>query len=231
MNLIQSISNYLAHKMVKKVPLDQIEYAWSWAIKIFPQLLNMFDIKKIQTTEDLIGVYNLAFMFPVGAVFKGLLLVIISLILGVFTSVITVVLTFMSLRPIAGGAHFKTYNKCTAISLIQFIGSALIVKYISQCWSIQNIYSLLFFCILTTLYIIIRYIPRDTPNKPIVEEFKIKKFKRWSSYYLFIWTIIMTISLLFNLKIIVISSCFGLLLELFSVCKIGQIVYSKLDLK
>ncbi|OHD80900.1 MAG: hypothetical protein A2355_09575, partial [Spirochaetes bacterium RIFOXYB1_FULL_32_8] len=140
-----------------------------------------------------------------------------------------ITLTFSSLRIIAGGFHFGGYNKCITFSTLQFIGSALIVKYSIQYWSQVDVYSLLILCILTTLYAIYRYIPRDTPNKPITEILEIRKFKRWSSYYLFIWTIIMTISLLFNLKIIVLSSCFGLLLELFSVCKIGQIVYSKLD--
>jgi len=229
MNLIQIISNNLAHKMVKKVPLDQIEYAWGWITGLFPQLSNKFDIKKIKTTEELIGVYNLSLMVPVGAVFKGLSLIVLSLILGVFWQVVVVVLTFMSLRSIAGGAHFSSYNKCAIMSIFMFILSAVIVQYTLQYWSIQNVYSLLFFCILMALYIIYKYVPRDTENKRITGELKRSKFKRWSSYYLFIWTIIMTISLLFNLKIIVISSCFGLLLELFSVCKIGQIAYSKLD--
>ena len=229
MNLIQTISSSLAHKMVKKVPLDQIEYAWEWITGLFPQLSNKFDIKKIKTTEELIGVYNLALMVPVGAVFKGLSLILLSLILGVFWQVIVVVLTFMSLRSIAGGAHFSSYNKCAIFSLIQFIGIALIAKYTLQYLSIQNIYSLLFLCILTGLYIIYRYIPRDTPNKPITNILQRSKFRRWSLYHILIWASIMTIFIFLNLKIIVIASCFGLLLELFSCSNVGHFVYKQLD--
>jgi len=229
MNLIQIISSSLAHKMVKKVPLDQIEYAWGWAIKVFPQLSNMFDIKKIQTTEDLIGVYNLAFMFPVGAVFKGLLLIVLSLILGIFTPVIIVVVTFMSLRPIAGGYHFQTYNKCTVMSLIMFIGSAIITQHTLQYWSLTSTWYLFNFCVATAIYIIYRYVPRDTPNKPITKELEINKFKRWSFIYLIAWASIMTIFLLFDVKLIVLSSCLGLLLELFSVSKVGYGIYAKLE--
>jgi len=229
MNLIQTISSSLAHKMVKKVPLDQIEYAWEWITGLFPQLSNKFDIKKIKTTEELIGVYNLALMVPVGAVFKGLLLVVLSLILGVFWQVIVIVLTFMSLRSIAGGAHFSSYNKCAIFSLIQFLGIALIAKYILQYLSQTNIYSLLFFCILTALYIIYQYVPRDTENKRITDRLKRSKFKRLSLYYILIWVILMTIFSFFNIKIIVLSSCFGLLLELFTCSEVGQFVYNQLD--
>jgi len=229
MNLIQIISNNLAHKMAKKVPLDQIEYAWAWVTRLFPQLSNKFDIKKIKTTEELIGVYNLALMVPVGAVFKGLSLIILSLILGIFKPVIVVVLTFMSLRSIAGGAHFSSYNKCTIISLFMFIWSAVIVQYTLQYWTITNILYLLIFCIISMLYNIKRYIPRGTKNKEITKQSEIKKFKRWAMSYLVVWTVIMNIFIIFDLKIIVVSSCFGLLLELFSVGRIGQFVYDKLD--
>ena len=229
MNLIQIISNNLAHKMVKKVPLDQIEYAWEWITGLFPQLSNKFDIKKIKTTEELIGVYNLALMVPVGAVFKGLSLILLSLILGVFWQVIVVVLTFMSLRSIAGGAHFSSYVKCVIFSLIQFLGIALIAKYIFQYWSHANLWNLLVFCILTSLYIIIKYVPRDSFNKPITKVLEIKKFKRWSFLYLVVWIALMTILLFFKCEKVVLSSCFGLLLELFTVSKMGYKSFCKIN--
>ena len=206
MSLIEIISNHSAKWLATKVPND-----------------------KYPTVEDQIEVYTYGFMVVWGAIFKILLMVSLASIFSIKIPALIITLTFSSLRIIAGGYHFGGYNKCITFSTIQFIGSALIVKYRIQHWSQTNVYSLLLLCILTALYAIYRYIPRDTPNKPITEILEIRKFKRWSSYYLFIWTIIMTISLLFNLKIIVLSSCFGLLLELFSVCKIGQIVYSKLD--
>jgi len=206
MNFIELVSNHSAKWLATKVPND-----------------------KYPTVEDQIEVFTYGFMVVWGAIFKAILMVFLASIFSIKLPTLIITLTFSSLRIIAGGFHFGGYNKCITFSTLQFIGSALIVKYSIQYWSQVDVYSLLILCILTTLYAIYRYIPRDTPNKPITEILEIRKFKRWSSYYLFIWTIIMTISLLFNLKIIVLSSCFGLLLELFSVCKIGQIVYSKLD--
>ena len=208
MSFIEFVSNHSAKWLAKKVPND-----------------------KYPTVEDQIEVFTYGFMVVWGAIFKAMLMVSLASIFSIKLPTLIIALTFSSLRIIAGGYHFGEYNKCITFSTIQFIGSALLIKYTLQYWSFIDMWYLFNFCVVMTMYIIYRYVPRDTPNKPITELLEIKKFKRWSSYYLFIWTIIMTISLLFNLKIIVISSCFGLLLELFSISRIGQIVYSALDSK
>jgi len=206
MSFIELVSNNSAKWLATKVPND-----------------------KYPTVEDQIEVFTYGFMVVWGAILKILLMVSLASIFSIKISALIITLTFSSLRIIAGGYHFGDYNKCITFSTIQFIGSALIVKYSIQYWSQVDVYSLLIFCILTALYVIYRYIPRDTPNKPIIEILEICKFKRWSSYYLFIWTVIMTIFTFFDLKIIVVSSCFGLLLELFSCSKIGHFVYKQLD--
>ena len=199
---VQSVSNYFARKLASKVPNE------------YP------------TVEDQVQVYEYGLMAILGSLVKGFLLVAISSLFGVLLLSLVTTITFSSLRVLAGGYHLSTFKSCMIMSLTQFIGSALIIIHTYQYWSIQNIYSLLFFCILMTLYIIFRYIPRDTPNKPITDILEINKFKKWSFYYLLSWTIMMTIFLLLGWKLIVIASCFGLLLELFSISILGQIVYS-----
>ena len=206
MSFIESISNYSAKKLASKVPND-----------------------KYPTVEDQIQVFEYGFMVIWGAIFKGIIMISLASILGVFIPAMIIMFTFSSLRIIAGGFHFSDYTKCITFSTIQFIGVALIVKHSYQYFSQTNIYSLLFFCTLIGLYIMLRYAPRDTPNKPITEVSEIKKFKKWSLYYLISWIILMTISLFFSLKIIIISSCFGLLLELFSISKVGYVLYSLAD--
>ena len=75
------------------------------------------------------------------------------------------------------------------------------------------------------------HVPCDTHNKRIPEVFEREKFKRWSLYYLIIWAILMTILTILNCKLIIISSCFGLLLELFSVSKLGNKIFSIIESK
>jgi len=203
---IQSLSNSSAKWLASKVPND-----------------------KYPTTEDQIEVFEYGFMVIIGALVKGFLLVSTASILGVLVATMIVTLAFSSLRIIAGGYHMQTYSRCVMISVAMFLGGALIAQHTFQYWSQVNILSLLASSAFIALYIIIRYVPRDTPNKPIVEALEISKFKRWSLIYLITWSTLMTIFILLNLKLIVISSCFGLLLELFSVSKVGYSVYYKID--
>jgi len=202
---IQSTSNYCARYLSTKVPNE-----------IYPSV------------EDQIAVYEYGIMLMLGSATKGFLLVSLAFILGVLMPSIAITLTFSSLRIIAGGYHLKTYLRCMVISLTQFIGSALIVQYTHQYWTYINIYSLFIFSIISAIYIIVRYVPRDTPNKPITGS-DINKFKRWSSVYITIWVVAMTIFLLLHIKIIVIASCFGLLLELLSISTLGQKMYTFVD--
>ena len=215
MSLVERVSNYLAKWLASNVPNT-----------------------KYPTVEDQIEVFTYGWMLPIGALHKGFLLICFTIILGILVgnilnsiiSILSIILTFSSLRIIAaGGYHMSTYNGCIIVSFTQFIGSALIVLLTLCYWTQSSIWFLFVICLIISLYISIRYCPRDTPNNRIIDVLQIKKLKRQSLYFLLIWSVLMIALIFFNLKIIVISSCFGLLLELFSVCKIGQIVYSKLD--
>lgn len=203
---LESISGNIAKKWASKVP------------------------NKYPTVEDQIEVHAYGILACFQILIEGFILIVISSLFEILISTVIITLTFSSFRIIGGGGfHFELYAKCATISLIQFIGTALTIKYTYQYWSIANLWYLFILTILLTSYIIYRYVPRDTPNKPITEPSERNKFKKWSLYYLLIWTSIMTISLLLNLKIIILSSCFGLLLELFSISHLGYQLYSSIE--
>jgi len=208
MDIIQIVSNKCAISLATKVTNDK-----------FPSI------------EDQVEVYQYGFQVILGGIVKAILLISIASILGILSTVLILALTFSSLRIIAGGIHLKTFLMCVIVSLLFFVGGALIVQYTYQYWTYINIYCLLIFSTLMALYIIIRYVPRDTPNKPITEQIQINKFKRWSLFYMLGWTVLMITFLLLNIKIIVIASCFGLLLELFSISRLGYSTYELLNLK
>ena len=203
---IYSISNSLAEGLASRVP--NIKY---------------------DSVEDQIDVYTYVFMFYVGIFIKIFLLVSLALLLGVVASSLTLMFTFASLRSIGGGYHFTTFGKCMIISLLIFLGSALTAQYTYQYWSSTNIWYLITFCIISMIYIIYRYVPKDSPNNIIDDRETISKFKKLTVYYLIIWSMLMSIFVLLNIKIIVIASCFGLLLEVFTISTLGYNFYARLD--
>src|SRR3989304_1441979 len=133
---IQIVSNYCAERLGTKI-------------------LNT----KYPTKEDQIETLEYGFMFILGAVVKGILLVALAALLGVMMPAIILTLTFSSLRVIAGGYHLKTFGKCMIFSISQFIISALIAQHTYQYWSKMNLWGLFSFCLVIGLYIIIRYVP------------------------------------------------------------------------
>jgi accessory gene regulator B len=74
----------------------------------------------------------------------------------------------------------------------------------------------------TGLYIIVRYAPKDTPNKPVTDPIKIRKYKKLSLAYLFIWFIAVIVLAIFKLNLYILSLCFGILLELFTISPTGH---------
>lgn len=208
MSIIQIASNSCANWLANKVPNTEYE-----------------------TVEDQISVYSYGFQVILGALVKGALLVSISYLLGVLVPALIITLTFSSFRVIAGGYHMKTYSRCISFSLFQFILAALIAKYTFYNWTNINLFILVIATILLGVYTIIRYIPRDNPNKPINKQEDIKKFKNWSGLYYIIWSIMMLTCIVTGIKIVVITSSFGLLLELFSITNLGHKTYKIFDYK
>ena len=185
---------------------------------------------KYPTKEDQIEVYSYAIYSVISELSTAILLILLALFFNTFVSVLIIAFTFTTFRSIAGGYHFKTHLRCMMVSVLMFITTSLIIKYTLQYWSFECLWLILTICVIIGVYNIYYYIPRDTPNKPITEMSEILRFKKLSCQYLAIWVVIMIMIIsMFELKIIVLSSCFGLLLELFSISKLGQLIYSRID--
>jgi accessory gene regulator B len=133
------------------------------------------------------SVYYYGFQIVIGAIVKGIMLVGISLVLGVLLPTLIITVTFASLRMLAGGYHMDTYGKCIFVSLGLFIVSSLVANYTYANWQGVHIILLILVTFILGLYVLIRYAPKDTPNKPITSPDEIRKFKRLSIMYLFVW--------------------------------------------
>jgi accessory gene regulator B len=158
----------------------------------------------------------------IGAIVKGIMLVGISLVLGVLLPTLIITVTFASLRMLAGGYHMDTYGKCIFVSLGLFIVSSLVANYTYANWQGVHIILLILVTFILGLYVLIRYAPKDTPNKPITSPDEIRKFKRLSIMYLFVWGAVVSGLAFLALYLYVLSLCFGILLELFAISPTGH---------
>ncbi len=166
--------------------------------------------------------YNFGFQVIIGESFKTVVIFLVALVLGVFLPALIVTMSFVTLRVIAGGYHMDSQGKCLITTLILIIPAAWIAKLTNAHWSTWHLVVLIFIAFIAGLYALIRYAPRDNPNKPITDPDEIRKFKRLSLIYLTIWLAIMLALTVWNLKLYVVASGFGILLELFMITQMGH---------
>lgn len=167
------------------------------------------------------GVYYYGFQIVIGSIVKGVALILLSLLAGAFAETMAVMLFFVYLRVYAGGYHMETYGKCMVTSLVIFLLSGVFVRYTLQYWNTPYIFILSTATFLAGIYILVRWAPADTPNKPIKKPERIRKLKTISLAQLCVWWLATVILLNFRLNMLALAGCLGILNALFIVTPAG----------
>lgn len=168
------------------------------------------------------AVYYYGFFVVIGAVVKAFFMMSAAAILGALIPTALVILIFGSLRMLAGGYHMDTYGKCLLVSVTMFVAAGLIAQYTYVFWQAVYVAVLVAVTFVTGLYVLIRYAPKDTFNKPITKPDQIKKFKLLSVAYLALWLAASIILIIYGQKMYVLAISFGILLELFAITPLGH---------
>ena len=150
-----------------------------------------------------IQVYYYGFQIIIGAINKGILLILLGLLFEILPQLILVTISFAVLRIWIGGLHFNSYSKCSFASLISFLIIGLLDKYIY----FNEIINIIIF--IFALIIIIFYAPVEHKNRLLKSKDKIK-FKLIA---LFILIVLFIIHILINNVIISNSIVYGVLLS------------------
>jgi accessory gene regulator B len=174
------------------------------------------------------AIYYYGFYVIFASLAKAVLLVSISLLLGILKPAVLIALIFGSLRSLSGGYHFDTFGRCLFTSLGLFTVSALISQYTFQYWNTVLVLVFLLLIFEFSLYSVIKFAPKDTPNKPITDPAEIMKFKKLSVIYLVVWLTASVILTIYNNNIYAISMGFGVLLEIFTITPQGNAFFNKI---
>lgn len=173
-------------------------------------------------------VYYFGFEVVIGTLVKLVLLLIAAYLLNILIPAIVIITVFSTLRVIAGGYHAETYGKCFTASLILFIAFGFIAQYTYSYWSLMYVSVLASISFLGTLFVIIKWVPADTPNRPITRQEEILKFKKYSIVFLGIWLATQVIFIMNNMSLFAISGSFGLSLEAFMITPLAYRIFSRL---
>lgn len=166
--------------------------------------------------------YYYGFQIIIGGAVNAIVFLAVSLLLGILMPSLILISSFLALRLFAGGYHMNTHGKCLLVSLVLFVIAAITVKYTYTYWQTAHMMVLIAVTFTAGLYVLIKYAPKDTPNKPVTDPDKIRKFKALSVICLFFWLLGISILAVFKYKMYVLSLSFGVLMELFAVTPTGH---------
>ena len=115
----------------------------------------------------------------IGELPKGIIILIIAYILGIFKLTVISILIIAPYRCVSGGVHMKTHIGCIIYTLLLYSGSSLLGKYIVLTGNVKIMLAIAIwiFCMIMTKL----YAPADTENLPILRK-KERKQKQILSY-------------------------------------------------
>ena len=115
----------------------------------------------------------------IGELPKGIIILIIAYILGIFKLTVISILIIAPYRCVSGGVHMKTHIGCIIYTLLLYSGSSLLGKYIVLTGNVKIMLAIAIwiFCMI----MIKLYATSDTENLPILRK-KERKQKQILSY-------------------------------------------------
>ena len=115
----------------------------------------------------------------IGELPKGIIILIIAYILGIFKLTVISILIIAPYRCVSGGVHMKKHIGCIIYTLLLYSGSSLLGKYIVLTGNVKIMLAIAIwiFCMI----MIKLYAPADTENLPILRK-KERKQKQILSY-------------------------------------------------
>lgn len=124
---------------------------------------------------------------------KTIVIIILSLLLGIFFENLLLLLFYNIIRFSAFGLHAKKSSHCLIISLLFFIGGVYVCEYVYFPLIVKAI-----MCIICIL-LISKYAPADTEKRPLINKKKRRKYKILSIFLSAIFAILIVV---FNENII-----------------------------
>jgi accessory gene regulator B len=158
----------------------------------------------------------------------------IALWLGITLYVLAAMVPSYILRLVSGGAHCSTFFRCLVLGTAIMIGlgqlTAMIGMLVPQ--------ALLFFLMAVTaaggFYVVRKWVPADTPAKPIVSTVKKARYRRLSYIFIAVWAVVVSLWTQYGggaplVSMLVLASIGGVCWQIFSITPAGYRLIAKLE--
>lgn len=201
-----------------------VKFVKKWSYSCAKYLSHMLD-----EDHQKKAVYYYGFQIAIGSTVKIVALAAVSLAFGVLLLALVISVSFTLLRKVAGGCHMKTYGKCLVVTIGLFISAALLAQYTHQYWSVEGLVILFTLTFIAGIYLLLKYAPKDSPNRLITDLEERRRFKKLSIIYLLIWLVLVVVLTMQGMKIYTLALCFSVMLEVFGITPVGHSFFEKIE--
>jgi len=162
------------------------------------------------------------------------LVLIFGLIVGAPLEAMIVCLSVSILRKYSGGVHADNAEFCTTFSVIYCTITAVLSKWLIVAYSAFPMALAIAIIYVAAFAIAIRYVPVDSPNKPIKTEKKIKRMRKGSFIILAVYFALSALFYALSFQTpayrsLGISMLFGVAWQVLTLTPIGAILLHKLN--
>ncbi|NEZ47139.1 accessory regulator AgrB [Clostridium niameyense] len=208
MYLIEVISDKVGNKITESLKLDE-------------------DSKEVIIYGTFVLIHTLSCILSI---------IIFGAIFNVFLESIIICICVSLLRKYSGGVHADSPGRCLVIGTVIIVGLAIIIKKIFCNFSYVFICTASLISLILCFYLVNKYAPVDSIQKPIEDVHQKEKFKRYSKVIISVSTLIVLILLGIYYKsknnfILNFINCIymGLLWQSFTLTSKGYIFVKKFD--
>lgn len=162
------------------------------------------------------ALFSFGLELVIGVVLEAIILLFLAYLFNIFWPVFIALLSFLVIRPYAGGIHLPTYFSCLIVTLLVFLLIGFIAANIQP--GLLTTIIVIFFVAITGFIFIYKYAPADTKTIPISDPALRQDLKRKAYIVLIAWTILaITAALLFTGYLnLVIAASLGIFSQLIS---------------
>lgn len=179
--------------------------------KIMNNINNNCNFNEIKTAEIKYGIESF-YLF----ITKTIVILFIAFVLGIIKEILLLLVFYNLLRTTGFGVHALKSWHCWFSSLLIFLGTPMLMKYIDI--PVYLMVSISLICLL----LIIRYAPADTEKRPIINLKRRKIYKICCTITAFIYILII---IFVNIEILQYALMYSLIIETFMILPISYKIF------
>lgn len=192
--------------------------------------------KRLDKSEEEVAVLNYGLFMIVQTIYSIIWICLVGVLTGLFKELIIISVCNAMMKRYAGGPHASTPNRCLFIGLIIATILAFLCRMSIDNFNEKIVLSFSVIVVILEYYVLYTRCPVGSKQKPLKKESIRKRLRKKAFNLMNIYSTIIIILYIFYfiynnylIKSILISILFGIIIQIFTLSKVGEFLVFRLD--